>query len=342
MTLDVRLRFAPLALACVLLATGCSGPGASTSPEPSATTKAVSPSPSPPPTQASAKPEPSPEATATSAPPPAIELSETFTALDGTLSFRYPTGWVVTPTVDDQHADGTFQKVWELKDTDGQTELRLSVTPTNYLMGGAPLITTLPQGLISGVVDGAGIPAHTVVAVSPGQSAGSNGGLIYGAAVTGTQTWLFNFPWGEHYSLGFSGWRELGPNHLVDELTADAEQFAESPEFLDEILPIIRSLAVSAPPAVEAAPAGPLVGPCEGARFIYELPMGITCDDAKSILQTVLDSGAPKGARSQVTADYECYESSYVEQSEGIADMTCWALDAYGFRHNVILEAYYR
>lgn len=65
----------------------------------------------------------------------------------------------------------------------------------------------------------------------------------------------------------------------------------------------------------------------------------IICDEAKAILQTVLDTGAPLGARSQVTAKYECYEGSAVEQVDGLPLMTCWALDATGQRAQVVLEA---
>lgn len=81
---------------------------------------------------------------------------------------------------------------------------------------------------------------------------------------------------------------------------------------------------------------------CVGAKFLYEDLFGISCDGAKSILQTVLETGAPLGARSQVTADFECYESSFVEQTEGISDMTCWARDDEGQRDHIVLEANYR
>lgn len=351
-----RCLLTQLALAGVLLATGCSDNGFNPestrtvkadplSPIPTAAKPASSPAVKPPAKPAPspavkppARPASSPAAAPTSIPSPKNDavLNETFTTPDGTLSFRYPTGWTVTPTLDERYR-GIIRKAWTLTDSGGQSVLGLIVRSWEAPLGTAPLTTVLPQGPISGVVDGLGMPSQAVVAASPGQSVGVNGGLHYGmAAGTGADTTLFDLRWGNDYLLSFGGGWELGPNTEVD-LKAEAEQFAASPRFRNQILPIIRSLTASSPPGPGEMTAG-----CVGARFTYQNLQGITCDEAKSILQTVLDTGRPLGARSQVTANFECYESSYVEQTEGSPEMMCFALNDEGVRDYIVLEANYR
>lgn len=343
-----RCLLTHLALAGVLIATGCSDGGST--PESTGTVKTDPVSPAPtsakpasspavkPSAKPSVKPAPSPASTPTSIPSPknAAVLNETFTSPDGTLSFRYPTGWTVTPTLDEQNR-GTIRKSWTLADAGGQPVLALSVRTWEAPFGIAPLTTVLPQGPVPGVVDGLGMPSQAVVAASPGQSLGADGGLHYGmAAGTGADTTLFDLRWGNDYLLSFGGGRMLGPNDQVD-LKAEAEQFAASPRFRNQILPIIQSLTASSPPAP-----GEVTASCVGARFTYQGLQGVTCDEAKSILQTVLDTGRPLGARSQVTADFECYESSYVEKTEGSPDVMCWARNAEGARDYIVLEANHR
>ncbi|MFI7744626.1 hypothetical protein [Kocuria rhizosphaericola] len=277
-----------------------------------------------------------------------MALDQTFTSPDGTLSFRYPTGWTVTDTMDEQYRD-TIHRTWTLHDTDGQDVLALNVRSWTAPAGPPPLVAILPQGAVPGVLDGLGTPSQAIVAATPGQSVGVNGSLIYGmAAGTGADTTLFDLRWGNDYLLSFSGGMELGPNDQVD-LEAEAEQFAASSRFRNEILPIIQSLTASSPPTPgEAdtsmgsetpaeAPEDLSASTCVGAKYTYENLQGITCDEAKSIMQVTMDTGKPAGARSHVTPDYECYESSYVERTEGSPEMLCWALGG-----DVLLEANYR
>ena len=272
-----------------------------------------------------------------------MALNETFTTPDGTLSFRYPTGWTVTQTMDQKFGEATAYKSWEVTDLEGQITLQLGVSTGIAPIGSAPLTTILPQGIVPGVEDALGPTTRVVVAASPGQALGANGGLHFGlAADVGGDTTLFSPRWGENHLLSFGGWRELGPNDQVD-FDAEAQEFAASPEFRNQILPIIQSLTASAPPEfIGVAPEEPMEGSCVGARFTYLNLAGITCDEAKSIMQTTLDTGLPKGARGHVANGIECYESSYGERLEGSPDMMCWVLDAYGSRHDKILEANYR
>ncbi|MHA7209511.1 hypothetical protein [Arthrobacter sp. MDT1-65] len=184
---------------------------------------------------------------------------------------------------------------------------------------------------------------QAVVAVAAGHAPGGNGALVYGAAVPGTDTWQFDFGWDNYYSLSFSGSRMLGSTDRTDDLTAAADQFTASSEFRSQILPIIQSLTASAAPAPGGvAPEAAGESTCGGARFVYENLQGVTCEEAKFVLQEVLDTGAPQGARSRITDDFECYETSYVERTEGLPDMTCWALTDEGLRDYPILDANYR
>jgi hypothetical protein len=342
-----RRLLAHLALAAALLATGCSN---NSSPESTGAVKTDTASPTPaaaksvasptakPSSRPAAKPSSSPPSTPDSTPSLRNDavLTETFTSPDGTLSFRYPAGWTVTPTLDERHRD-TIRKSWTLADAEGQSVLTLGLRTWEEQIGSAPLTTVLPQGPISGVLDGLGMPSQAIVAASPGQAVGATGGLHYGmAAGTGADTTLFSLRWGNDYLLSFAGGRELGPNTQVD-LKAEAEQFAASPRFRNQILPIIESLTASSPPAPDK-----MTSNCVGARFNYQNLQGITCDEAKAILQTVLDTGRPLGARSQVTDDYECGETSYGEQIEGAPEMRCWARNDQGLRDHLVLEANYR
>jgi hypothetical protein len=52
-------------------------------------------------------------------------LEQTFTSRDGTLSFRYPTGWTVAPPED---ASGEVRR-WVVSDTGGEQVLSLSLRP---------------------------------------------------------------------------------------------------------------------------------------------------------------------------------------------------------------------
>lgn len=336
-------------VACVALATGCSIPetGNPTA-KPSATATAA-----PSPTKTSTPSEkPSPKATKSSVPSPspspsptaagaAAPLSETFTSPDGALSFRYPAGWAVVGTANQQASENTAYRSWSVTSPDGQTTLDLGVTAGIAPIGSAPLTVILPQGSVPGAADHVARGARAVVAASPGQAVGGAGYLFFGMATdVGGDTTMFALPWGESHILSFGGRRELGPANRVD-LGAEAQKLAADPQFLNEILPMIQSLTVAPPPPWGKVEAGgsQAAGDCVGARYTYQNLQGVTCDEAKAILQTVLDTGAPYGARSQVTSEYECYESSYVEQTDGLPLITCWTLDASGQRVQVVLEA---
>ncbi|NOJ61012.1 hypothetical protein [Arthrobacter sp. 260] len=254
------------------------------------------------------------------------------------MSFRYPTGWTVT-----ESEEGS---PWSLFDQEGQRILTLLSSPLETNSGGmGPLISMTPLGPIVGATDNGGTAPQAVVGVSLGHDPrAGNAAVTYGAAVPGTDTWNFRFSWGNHYWLSFLGSRELGPKDQLNELTADAEQFAASAEFRNQILPIIQSLTASEPPTSIAtqAPEANTNGSCMGAKYTYQNLAGITCDEAKSILQTVLDTGTAWGARSHVTDGFDCYESSYGERIEGSPHMMCWALTGEGARDYIVLEANYR
>lgn len=291
---------------------------------------------------------------------PAVALDETFTSPNGTLSFRYPTGWTVILTKNERDR-GSVRTTWALNDADAQLVLTLDARSYTAPAGPPPLTTVLPQGPVPGVLDGLGAPATAVVAATPGQSWGSNGSLIYGiAAGTGADTTLFDLRWGNYYQLSFSGSQDLGRPAEEAELAAEAKELATSSRFRTQILPILQSLTASTPPTpdgledTESTPAE-IPAPtwsavpdteatCVGQKYTYRNLQGITCEEAKAIMQVTMDTGEPYGARSHRTADYECYESSYGErlQDPSTSQFLCWALDGAGTRGKVVLEADFR
>lgn len=285
-----------------------------------------------------------------------MALDETFTSPNGTLSFRYPTGWTVILTKNERYRD-TVHTTWALNDADAQLVLTLDARSYVSPAGPPPVTTVLPQGPVPGVLDGLGTPANAVVAATPGQSWGSNGSLIYGiAAGTGADTTLFDLRWGNYYQLSFSGSQDLGHPAEAAELAAEAKELAASSRFRTQILPILQSLTASTPPIPDGqdetaeipAPAWSQVpdaeATCVGLKYTYRNLQGITCEEAKAIMQVTMDTGEPYGARSHRTADYECYESSYGERRDGTitSQFLCWALDGEGIRGEVVLEADYR
>ncbi|WP_272026554.1 hypothetical protein [Kocuria rosea] len=178
----------------------------------------------------------------------AATLGQEFSTPDGLLSFRYPTGWNVTP--DETGDTGGYENAgWEIHDDDGQLALSLSVQEWRAPAGPPPLESVLPQGSVPGVLDGLGNPVQTVVAGTPGHD-GSSTGVVYGlAAGTGADTSLFELRWGNTHLLSLSGGLQLGPYDQVD-LAAETQEFAEGMRFQQEILPILQSLTVGPPPPV--------------------------------------------------------------------------------------------
>ena len=60
-----------------------------------------------------------------------------------------------------------------------------------------------------------------------------------------------------------------------------------------------------------------------GERYMYEDLHGVTCVEAKAILQVVSDTGEPIGARGQRTEEYHCFWSSIGEVEAGHPDVLC-------------------
>lgn len=183
-----------------------------------------------------------------------VALDQKFTTPDGLVSFRYPTGWSVAPH-EESNMEGVEDAAWELTDTQGEPTLLLRIRPYIPPAGPGGLESILPQGPIPGVLDGIGNPVQTVVAGSFGHD-GSSTGVAYGAAAgTGADTTLFDIRWGNHHILSFAGGFKLGSYDQVD-LPAETQQFAASPRFRQEILPILQSLTAGEPPAVDSETTG--------------------------------------------------------------------------------------
>ena len=156
--------------------------------------------------------------------------------------------------------------------------------------------------------------------------------LVLVKDATGADPVFGDVRWGEGSLLSFSGYHQLGPNDEVD-MAAGAEEFAASTQFRTQILPTLQSLTVTATPGAPvgaaddqqtpAAPGPAAEATCAGVQYTYENLHGITCQEAKAILQVVSDTGEPIGARGQHTEEYHCFWSSDGEQEAGLADVIC-------------------
>lgn len=293
--------------------------------------------------------EPSAAHPVTPSPEPEVALTQAFTSPDGTLSFRYPEHWTVTGT--DSSTRDTQQ--WEVRDTEGERVLSLSVSPDGYVASPPMTPVVLPQGKIPGMTDTLGKPARAAVGASPGQAVGANVHVLYGmTSATGADPVFGNVRWGEGAVVSFTGFHEAGANDRVD-LATEAEEFAAGPRFRREILPVLLSFtAASAPSGSDGetgAPGTPsdtgadgsapgATASCIGAEYAYENLKGVGCQRAKLILQEVADTGEPIGVRGQRTADYHCFWSSVGEKKSGAPDVLCRdRVD-----ESVIFEAVYR
>ncbi|WP_229742026.1 hypothetical protein, partial [Kocuria dechangensis] len=248
-----------------------------------------------------------------------MALEQTFISPDGALSFGYPSGWTVAVP---EEASEEVRR-WVVSDAAEEQVLSLIVRPDEGMYKVSPPLTPLviPQGQIPGVLEGLGAPAVAAVAASPGQSVGGNASVLYGMTwATGADPVFGDIRWGEGYLLSFSGHQMLGPHTEVD-MAAEAEEFAGGSRFRTQILRILQSLTATAAPAAaprwaggaggdpggQEAPAetpAPTPGPegsteaaCTGVQYTYENLQGITCPEAKAILQVVTDTGEPIGAR---------------------------------------------
>lgn len=326
-----RLPVAAL-LVCVLGLSACAGGavdeapslGASSPTNPSASTTTAAPSPAQESASAIASPAADPSPTARAE--PAVALSQSFTSPDGSLSFGYPADWTVTIP------EGNSEEVkqWNLTDAAGERVLSLTVRPNEDMYKVSPPLTptVIPQGQIPGTVDQIGTPTVAAVATSPGQSRGVNASVLYGmTSATGADPVFGDIRWGNGYLLSFSGHQMIGANDQVD-MPAEAEQFAASARFRTQILPVLQSLTATPVPGetgegTPGAPAPAVGTACAGVHYSYENLQGVTCQEAKAILQVVSDTGEPIGARGRRTAEYHCFWSSAGEREAGMADVLC-------------------
>lgn len=361
MTIIFRHVLSPAVLSCALALSGCAAGGADETVTSNETASAaVTPSPimtaSATPTvsqdRATALPSSSPWSTPqeeTAATP-----EQTFTSPDGSFSFQYPAGWTVAAQ-QTETSPGFERYGWVVNDTEGQSALMMTVETDIPPAGPPPLTVVMPQGPVPGVVDASGATAQVIVSATPGHD-GSSTSVGYGiasAAGMAMDTTRLQIPLSNGYRLFFGGGESLGPDDQVD-LEAEASRLAASPRFRNEILPILKS--VTATPSVagggSTGGANPdsgggisFIAPeitdatCVGNRYSYDNLQGISCDEAKSVLQGVSDTGTPFGARGRETPEFKCFWGSLGEKAAGHADVTCRhqsepgiSLDAYFLR----------
>ncbi|WP_298585296.1 hypothetical protein [uncultured Kocuria sp.] len=256
-----------------------------------------------------------------------MALPQTFTSPDGSLSFQYPAGWTV------EVPEGNSEEIsqWNLTDAEGLQVLSLTVRPNEDMYKVSPPLTptVIPQGQIPGAVDQIGTPTVAAVATSPGHSRGSDASVLYGmTSATGADPVFGDIRWGNGFLLSFSGHQMLGPNDQVD-MPAEAENFAASTRFRTQILPVLQSLTATPVPGktggegIAAAPDPAVGAACAGVQYAYVNLQGVTCQEAKAILQVVSDTGEPIGTRGRRTAEYHCFWSSAGERDAGLADVLC-------------------
>lgn len=359
MTIISRRVPFPTVLACALALSGCAA-GQSDTTAASSETASVEASSSPTliasatPTVSQDSPVAVPGNGSSSAPPKKTvsALGQTFTSPDGSLSFDYPASWAVVAQDAETYPD--FERYgWAVNDAEGQLVLTMTVETDAPSAGAAPLTVVMPQGPVAGLVDATGATAQAIVSASTGHD-GSHSGVGYGlASATGMamDSTRLQIPLGNGYRVSFQGGEVLGSDDQVN-LEAEASRLAASPRFRNEILPILKS--VRATPSVDGKSAGGAPGngggisfvapeiaeaTCVGDRYSYDNLQGLSCDDAKSILQTVSDTGTPFGARGRETPEFACFWSSLGEKAAGHADVICRhqsqpgiSLDAYFLR----------
>lgn len=237
-------RLSPFLAAAVLLA-GC----APAQPDPESTGSATA--------EVTQQTTTTPAATTSGSPAPEAAgagpgLEQRFTTPDGGVSFGHPAGWEVIHEESSRDRDLTIDR-WEVIDEQGEPVLGLTIRTWYPPAGPPPVESVLPQGEVPGMLDGLGNPVQAVVAATPGHD-GSSTSIIYGlAAGTGADTTIFDLRWGNNHLLSFSGGQERGPYEDVN-LAAEAQEFAASPRFRQEILPVLQSLTVGEPPAVGTGP----------------------------------------------------------------------------------------
>lgn len=361
MTIISRRVLSPAVLACALALSGCAAGGSDatvTSDETTSTEASPSPtmiaSATPRISQSSPTAVPSSSPSFTSQEETAAAPEQTFTSPDGSFSFQYPAGWTVAAQQAEM-SSGFERYGWVVNDAEGQSALSLTVETDVPPAGPPPLTVVMPQGPVPGVVDASGAAAQVIVSATPGHD-GSSTSVGYGiASATGMamDATRLQIPLGNGYRLSFGGGESLGPDDQVN-LEAEASRLAASPRFRNEILPLLKSVTATPSVAGGGSTGGAtpdsgggisFVAPeiteatCVGGRYSYDNLQGLSCDEAKAVLQEVSDTGTPFGARGRETTEYACFWGSLGEKAAGHADVTCRhqsepgiSLDAYFLR----------
>ncbi|MCM0616602.1 hypothetical protein MOD31_11255 [Paenarthrobacter sp. TYUT067] len=292
-----------LAAALALVLSACSNeatPPAANGPLPGASTSSA-PSPSATPLSTSQSPSATPRS------------GETFTTADGTLSFRYPTGWTVTPAEGENNA-------YTVVDAQGKERavLRDKVSTLANLSLGYGFDTGFSSP-VPGIKGPAGQDVNLVVQGYPGQGIGSQA-AVYGLMAVNSKESLdrsdIEIPAGGYF-VSFRGHAptlEGANTPSMEQITAAAKTYAESAEF-QETAKAITSLVLHPEKVTRVG--------CIGGGNRYEKLNGISCDEAQATFDRVYKTGAPAGARSIETSDFICFYASAGEKQTGQADVIC-------------------
>lgn len=252
----------------------------------------------------------SPTASAPTSSAPAVT---TFTTADGSLSFDHPPTWTVLPVQDQPNSFAVIDAVGKERAVlrDKQAELPYLSIPGD--------LDTGQVWPVPGIKGPGGQDVALLLQATYGQAPGSQA-AYFGLKFNGSNEPLgraaIEIPGGGYYvSFGGSEPLEMGsgvPNE--NDLVAATQAYGASAEF-KETAAVIASLTLH-PGKVQ--PVG-----CLGASYRYENIQGVSCDEAKAILDTVQKTGTGVGARSMETAAYICFYASAGESQSGQADVIC-------------------
>ncbi|MGO4455526.1 hypothetical protein [Arthrobacter sp. RAF14] len=246
----------------------------------------------------------------TTPPPPA---SKVFSTPDGSMTFKYPSTWSVQPV---QGQPNNFSVL------DAHDKVRATFRDKLPILPYMSIPTDVDTGLswpVAGIKGPGGQEVRLLLQATYGQAPGSQA-AYFDLKFTGSKEPLgraaVEIPAGGYYvSFGGISALKTGPGVPTRSALVDAARaFAKTPEF-QETSSVITSLEIH-PERIKR------IG-CFGTKYRYEKITGLSCDDAKGVMERVLRTGTGAGAHSVETADYLCFYASYVEHQEGQADVIC-------------------
>lgn len=229
------------------------------------------------------------------------------------MTFRYPPTWSVEPV---QGQRNNFSVL------DARGKVRATLRDKLPILPYMSIPTDVDTGLswpVPGIKGPGGEEVRLLLQATYGQAVGGQS-AYFDLKFTGSKEPLgraaIEIPAGGYY-VAFGGVFALKAGSGVPTRSAlvdAARAFAKSAEF-QETAAVITSLEMH-PGHIQR------IG-CFGAKYRYEKLTGLSCDEAKGIMDRVIRTGTGAGARNLETADFLCFYASYGEHQQGQADVIC-------------------